>query len=352
MTPASNSRLVNLAAFLLTGTLSVYIMVQAHTLLVPLVWALFLSVMILPPVRWLENRKVPRPLAIVSVLGLVILFMLAVLYMLSVQVAGLVGDLPGLAGRFEAWMVDLQEMLQAQTGASREVITRQLSDSVVGLVDSGLAQLRNSLFSIFRTVTLITIIPLYVFLMLYYRDLFYGAVLSIVKDHPNEARRMVNRISRLLQKYLSGMVLVTFIMAVLFYVVLLLIGLEYALFFAIFLAVFNLIPYVGVVIASGVVLVYTIATFSTPLVPVVLLLALWGIQLLENNLLTPYILGKRVHLNPMIALIAILAGASIWGISGMILFIPMAGALRVIFEEIEGLKPYALLLGGSPDEEN
>jgi predicted PurR-regulated permease PerM len=81
--------------------------------------------------------------------------------------------------------------------------------------------------------------------------------------------------------------------------------------------------------------------------PVAILISLWLIQLLENNLITPYVVGSQVKINPLAALIAVFTGASIWGVSGMILFIPMVGVLKVVFDEFESLKPFGLFLGKS-----
>ena len=152
---------------------------------------------------------------------------------------------------------------------------------------------------------------------------------------------------KVVQQYLRGLVIVTLIVAVLFYIVLTIFNIKYAFFFAIFLALFNLIPYIGVFVSSVVVVLYSLATSDTLFNPIAILISLWLIQLLENNLITPYVVGSQVKLNPLVALIAIFVGASIWGVSGMILFIPIMGVMKVIFDEFEHLQPFGVLLGKS-----
>ena len=66
---------------------------------------------------------------------------------------------------------------------------------------------------------------------------------------------------------------------------------------------------------------------------------------MEGNFITPRIVGSKVSINPFMALLALIIGGEIWGISGMILFVPLIGILRVLFEEIDSLKPYGYLLG-------
>ena len=77
-----------------------------------------------------------------------------------------------------------------------------------------------------------------------------------------------------------------------------------------------------------------------------LVIAVFGtVQFLEGNFITPRIVGSKVSINPFMAMLALIIGGELWGISGMILFVPLIGILRVIFEQIEELKPYGYLLG-------
>ena len=67
--------------------------------------------------------------------------------------------------------------------------------------------------------------------------------------------------------------------------------------------------------------------------------------MLENNLITPYIVGRQVQLNPLAVILIIILGGMIWGVSGMLLFIPLLGGIKLIFDETEGLQAYGYLLG-------
>jgi predicted PurR-regulated permease PerM len=71
---------------------------------------------------------------------------------------------------------------------------------------------------------------------------------------------------------------------------------------------------------------------------------LWGIQLLENNLITPMVVGSKVKVNALAVLISILIGGWLWGISGMILFIPLVGILKITLEKSEQFKAFGFLL--------
>lgn len=345
MTTESNNTL-QIASWMIIAVLSVYIMKAGQFVLIPLAWALFLSLMILPPVQWLERKKWPRSVAILAILTVITCTLFLVLYMLSYQVLGLLRDIPAVTGKLDVWIATVQAFAERTLGVSHDTMTRQLSSSFSEMLNEYLLNLRNSLFSIFQTVTLLGVIPLYMFFMLYYRDLYYEGFARLFKKTYSRAPGILSKVNRVLQQYLTGMMIVTILMALIFYTALALLGIRYAFFFAVFLAIFNLIPYIGVILASVTVVIYALATTDSAFYPIAVLILLWLIQLIENNLISPYILGSRVKINPMIALIAIFAGASIWGISGMILFIPLAGALRAVFDELEELKPLALILGG------
>ena len=342
---ADNSKLIKVAALLLIGVMVVYIMIEAQFIILPLVWASFIALLILPLTEKLEQVKFPRWLSIVSVLTVVTVALSVILYLLSIQVVGLLGDVPAVTDNVNVWLSDLQHFLEVRLGISHEILTQQATDSVLQIINTGLTELRNSLFSVFRLITVISVIPLYIFFLLYYRDNFYRGSLQLFINYHDQTKSLFNKIIKVAQQYLRGLVLVSLVVGVLFYLVLYFLNVKYAFFFAVFLAVFNLIPYIGVFLSSLLVVLYSITTNDSMFYPIALLISLWLIQLIENNLITPYVVGSQVKINPLAALVAVFIGASIWGISGMILFIPLVGVLKVVLNEFEGLKPLGLFLG-------
>lgn len=342
---ADNSKLIKVAALLLIGVMVVYIMIEAQFIILPLVWASFIALLILPLTEMLEQVKFPRWLSIVSVLTVVTVALSVILYLLSIQVVGLLGDVPAVTDNVNVWLSDLQHFLEVRLGISHEILTQQATDSALQIINTGLTELRNSLFSVFRLITVISVIPLYIFFLLYYRDNFYRGSLQLFINYHDQTKSLFNKIIKVAQQYLRGLVLVSLVVGVLFYLVLYFLNVKYAFFFAVFLAVFNLIPYIGVFLSSLLVVLYSITTNDSMFYPIALLISLWVIQLIENNLITPYVVGSQVKINPLAALIAVFIGASIWGISGMILFIPLVGVLKVVLNEFEELKPLGLFLG-------
>jgi predicted PurR-regulated permease PerM len=205
--------------------------------------------------------------------------------------------------------------------------------------------LNNTIFSTGKSLTLAGIIPLYTFLMLYYKDFFISFLYQISTERNVAILAWVTDSGKIIHGYLVGMVKVTAIVAVLSGLFFYLIGIKYYLLFAIWIAVMNLIPYIGVIISSALVILYVFLTTDTFFYPLLTLAVLWGIQAVENNLITPYVVGSKVNVNVLAVVLAILIGGGIWGISGMILFIPLVGILKITFDRIPSLKPYGYLLG-------
>lgn len=164
------------------------------------------------------------------------------------------------------------------------------------------------------------------------------------EDRPR-VRKVISKIKVVTQSYFKGVLLVMIILAILNSIALLSLGIQHALLFAVFAAILNIIPFLGPIIGSIFPAVYALLTKDSLFYPSAVLASFYVIQLLESNLFTPGIVGKNVSMNPLMTIIALFIGNFIWGLEGMILFIPGMAILKVIFDEVEGLRPYGFLLG-------
>lgn len=109
-------------------------------------------------------------------------------------------------------------------------------------------------------------------------------------------------------------------------------------------AVLNVIPYLGIYTAMAISMVITLAD-STPAHALTVGIVFLVAHFLDANILLPRIVGGNVKLNPLITIVAVLTGKLIWGIPGMFLFIPLTAIIRIISEKVEGLQPWAILMG-------
>ena len=195
------------------------------------------------------------------------------------------------------------------------------------------------------------LILFYIFYLMYYRNRFEQFLLRLVpRREKDTALTMEEAIGEMTYQYFSGRLLVLLIQAVIYYVGFLLVGGPYPLFFALLGAVFNIVPYIGAVLAGLFPLLVALLTGSSFGVIGVAAVAL-GNHLFESNYLTPKIVGAKVKINPLFTVLTVVVGDLIWGIAGMILFIPLLGVVKIICDSIEELRPYGLLIGDETPSE-
>jgi predicted PurR-regulated permease PerM len=125
---------------------------------------------------------------------------------------------------------------------------------------------------------------------------------------------------------------------------LLIIGIDSPFLFGFLAAILSIVPYIGTTIGATIPVLYALMSSDSIWVPVAVMVLFWSIQTIESNFLSPKIVGSSVNVNALVAILSLLIGASVWGIAGMILFLPFAAMLRVVCEEFEQLKPIAMLI--------
>jgi predicted PurR-regulated permease PerM len=183
--------------------------------------------------------------------------------------------------------------------------------------------------------------------MTYYRDKFRHFVfLSAAKeDKAEHALDVAKKISTVSQKYIKGLFIDIVILSVLNSVGFLIFGLEHAILFGVLAAFLNVIPYIGVTIGSILPITMALIThdgFSTALGVAGVC---FGVQFLDNNFITPNVIGGSVSINPLTAILALTTSAMIWGVVGMVIALPFMGMLKVAFDNIDSLKPIGFLIG-------
>jgi predicted PurR-regulated permease PerM len=196
------------------------------------------------------------------------------------------------------------------------------------------------------TLTTIGIILIYIFFFMFYRSKFKNFLLMITPSGKHEKTNLIiTQISYVTQQYLSGVLIVVVILAVLNSVGLIIISIRHALFFGILAGILNIIPYIGSFLGGLLPFVMALLTRESwgPAIAVACVFAFN--QFMENNFLTPHIVGGKVKVNPLATIIALLIGGYLWGVAGMIMFIPFLGIAKIIFDNIETLNPYGYLIG-------
>jgi predicted PurR-regulated permease PerM len=337
---------IKAASVLLMVTLIVYGMIVAKTVLVPLLFAVLFAMLLSPLCGKLESWRIPGVLAaILSMLTGIAIFGLIIFFFYS-QLASFVEDTDQIQSRISELFNDLYVFLSPYLDTEPEAYLESVETYLINLLKGNFDSLSRGVITAASTLTMIFIIPVYVALLLIFREFLKEFIIRAFSgDDPEKVKRLINKVKSVVQHYILGMLMVIGILSVLNSTLLLVLGVKHAIFFGVFAAFLNIIPFVGPMIGSILPILYALLTTDSLLIPVLVLGGFYVIQLFESNLFTPGIVGRQVSMNPLITLLAIFVGAQIWGLVGMILFIPVGAILKVIFDEIESLKPVGFLLG-------
>jgi len=339
----NTSRLQEWAYAAMLIVFGVIILKEGAFLFVPLLWGVFFAFALYPMAHWLELKRVPRALAIVISILVVSVFVIGVLYVLFNQVINLAKDIPEIGEQLKSksniYLMDIFDFLGLDVESSLENL---------GLMEMvKLENLSKTLFATGKSLTLGGIVPLYVFLLMYYKDFFTSFLLKVSNDPNEQVIGWARSTGDLIKSYLVGLVKVTVMLSVLSGIYFYFIGSEYFILFAVLVGVLNPIPYVGVIISSSVAIFFMFLTTDSLIYPLLTMLVLWGLQLFENNIITPTVVGSQVKVNALAVVLAILFGGWLWGVSGMVLCIPLIGVVKLTLEQSEDYKAYGFLLSDS-----
>lgn len=329
--------------------LTVYAMIMAKTIILPLLFALFFSILLSPFCGWLEKYKFPRFLSSLAglLLGFIVIFGIG--FFFYNQVVSFAEDVDMVAERLEELLSSMESFFATWFAVEGEInLDRVVSASIEWIQDNA-TSLTRGLTGAASTITSIFLVPVYTYLMLLFRDVLKNFALKAFGkgDEKNtiKVHSIILKVKTLVQKYITGLLIVIAILAVLNSIMLTIIGVDHAIFFGVFAAMLNVIPFVGPIMGSILPILYALITMDSLFYPLIILLGFYIIQLFESNLFTPTIVGSQVSMNALATLLLIFIGAQIWGLAGMILFIPLGAIIKVICDEVDSLNHFGYLLG-------
>jgi len=321
--------------------LFVYIITSLQDILIPIAFAAVIGVLLNPLVNRFQNSKVPKLLSIL--LGMLIGFLViaGILYFLSSQIIRFGETFPVLQAKFTELLHDLQEWVTKVFGIS---LTRQV-EILNNALSSGQAMLGRTVGSVVGTIGLIFLIPVYVFMMLFYKTLFVNFFYEVFEEYYHQVGQVLGQTKSAIQSYMIGLLMEAFIVAALQATALTLLGVDYAILFGVIGGILNLLPYIGNIIATILPLLMATVTKEGYSTHLGILAAYAFIQFLDNNILVPRIVSSKVKINAFVSIVAVLLGGAAWGIPGLFLSIPFVAILKIIFDRVESLKPWGRLLG-------
>jgi len=312
--------------------------------LAPIVLATLFAIVIMPLSSWLEKFRFNRILSSLTAVLVLLIVVVTVGYYCFDQLKDLTKDLPNLEASLIQRMNEIASLLpsaiQPESFSGFEDFKTLLPEDMTWLRGF----FGNFLTATGEALTFLFLLPIYIFFIVFYRRRVYEFVQAFDQSTEIELALITSKSQGVVQNYLSGMGIVILIIAFLASLGLWLMDIPYALLLGIISAILTIIPYIG--------------TFIGALIPILLALvlkdSLWyaagvaimftAIQLLENNVITPIVVGRSVNINPLAAVVILIFAGQLWGFIGVIIAIPLAGMLEILLEHVPGAEPWSKLM--------
>jgi len=318
-----------------------YILFTLGDILVPFSFAILFAVLLNPLCTWLQ-RKLSKVLAVIVTLLIAILVIGGILYFLTLQIAQFGQELPTLKSKFNSLIDVLGHFIEHHFGlpiAKQAALIKQALNSSPALIGQTLG-------SVISTISVIVIIPVYIFLMLYYKTLIVNFVYEVFKEkYSQRVSEILKETKSAIQTYIAGLLIEMIIVSSLNSVALMLLGVKYAILLGFIGGILNMLPYIGGIIAIALPVIIATITKDGDATQLGIVVAYLVIQFIDNNIIFPRVVSIKVQINALVSIVVILLGNALWGISGMFLSIPFVAVLKIIFDRIDELKPWGKLFG-------
>ena len=339
--------IAKLALILLSIIMLGYLAILGKSLFSPLLFSLLMAFLLLPFSNFLEHRlKFKRSLAAITSVVLLVALLFGLGYFLWSQLGELWSDWPLLVKQVSKAFYEIRDWAAStfhiDFAKQKNIVSMDNAEKALAtsatIIGTTVLTLSSSL--LFLAFTL-----LFTFFILNYRKNLYTFLTTVFnEEHKASVSEIVSEIQLIIKKYITGLFLQMLIVTLMMIIALSVLGVKYAVLLGLIAGIFNIIPYLGI---STALLISTLITFATAGAAKALLIILVfvGVHTIDGNLLMPLVVGSKVKINALFAFIGIIIGEMIWGISGMFLCIPYLAMLKIIFERVDGLTPWGILLG-------
>lgn len=322
--------------------LFVYVLSMLADILIPLAFSVLIAILLNPLCNRLLRARVPKVLSILLTLLAAFFLLGGLLYFLSTQIIQFGEMLPQLKGKLAQLLTDLQQYVEHTFGVSIQRQTQLLKEAATG----NKALVGQTISSAVGMFGLLFLMPVYVFLLLYYKTLILNFLFEVFarKDSQSVAE-ILQETKSAIQTYIVGLLIEASIVAVLNAAALMILGVPYGILLGIMGALLNMVPYIGGLIAIILPVLMATVTKDGYGTQLGIVAAYAVIQFIDNNILIPRVVSSKVQINALVSIIVVLLGGALWGVAGMFMAILFVAILKIIFDRIDALKPWGKLLG-------
>jgi len=318
----------------------------AKGIIVPLILAAIFAIVLHPVVNFFIRLKINRVVAIIITMTLAILIFTTLGILLFSQAVRFSDSWPILIDKFSEILNKGAVWASGYFEINPVKMDAWMIKAKAGFFNNDNSGIGQTLVFVGSKMVLLILVPVYIFMILFYQPLlleFFHRLFG--ESNRNRVSTIISQIKVLVQRYLVGLIFEAAIVATLYSVCLLILGIEYAVILGVIGALFNLIPYIGVLIAASLPIMLTLVSNTSPWLALLVLAMYVFIHFFDINFIVPRLVGSKVKINALVTIIAVISFGALWGIPGMILSIPLTGIIKLILDQTENLKPWGFLLG-------
>lgn len=324
-----------------------YIFYILQDIITPVLMAFLFAVLLVPTFTFLNTKfKFPRYVAAFTCVLLFAAVIIGILTFISYQVSDMANDFDTIKKNANAFIIDIHKFIKdnfnISIGEQKKYINNVAKDSV----KNGSSTIGSAILSITDLLLDSTIIPIYTFLFLIYKDHFILFLAKLVdKEHHSVLKDILSQIKISINNYIVSLLFEMIVVSVLTSFGLWIIGVKYFILLGLITGILNLIPYIGILIAGVITVLASLTGSAEASMILGILIVNIIVQLIDNNILVPLIINSKVEINAFVSIMGIIIGGAAIGISGMFLAIPLLAILKIIFDRIESLEPWGYLMG-------
>lgn len=339
---ATDAPLLRYLQYVVFGSAILYF---GRDIFIPLSFAVLISFVLYPICAWLQMKGFSKLMAIITSLSFIIILGLLLVALLVYQFFGFIQEWPAIQAKFGQALSDFSEMISV-LGYSKEEQSAMISRLTNQSGGNILSILKRAVSASAFSVVMLVLVPVYAVLILYYRQ-YWMKVLGRLfpSENVESLREMITLTIKAYYNFIKGMALVYLVVGSLNSVGLLLLGVPHAILFGFIASILTFIPYVGIIVGSLLPITMAWITYDSIWYPLGIVGIFAFVQYLEANVIFPVAVSNRLNVNTLVMLIAIFAGGILWGMAGMILFVPFIGIAKLIADHNPKWKTVSMMLG-------
>jgi len=318
-----------------------------RAVVIPAIFAVIIGIVLRPVEKFFNTRlRVPRVFAIFITVILFMLLISGLIFFITYELTHFMEDLPtlkknllGYFGNLQQWLVSRFHIELTTQQEYIDTATQQVASNPVSIA-------QKTMSSIAALFSAALVVPVMLFLVMFYRVLFLNFLLKVFGEKNRLTVAAIIADSKYaMQGYVAGLFLEMITVSVLQTTAMWIVGIRYFVFIGLITGVLNMIPYLGIMVAGGIGILIALATGADTQHILFLILGFSCVQLIDNNILLPRLVGHRVRINAFFSISGVIAGGIICGVAGMFLAIPIMALIKVTFDNIERYKPWGELMG-------